>query len=311
MFCCLRFLLQLVFSAHGASCFSISGGLTTIGSRFGHSTTSIRLSSIGGCGSKRHRCSEKRGRASSSAKTDTGGRTRSSTLQARSVYIRNGKVCHTRSWSSRLLNEAGVRRGVNYTWAFMLLGQIVAISFATNLYFLTIILSPQQQQPTVTRSKESTGDSEIATRPWYRRWFGPWIIDFLTVTNTRTAALLLGKDEHQNEASWFMQLLLLPHIVLMVLPSLRAILPATFFSPGDTKTVNKIYGFLWLTNSYFLGDLLWTTYKAYQAGTLGDIGGALLIHPAVSSVGFDVIFCWVSWICWFQTQDDALPDFFN
>ena len=105
-----------------------------------------------------------------------------------------------------------------------------------------------------------------------------------------------------------MQLLLLPHIVLMMLPTLRAILPANFFSSGDTKTVNKIYGFLWLTNSYFLGDLIWTTYEAYQAGTLGDIGSALLEHPAVSSVGFDVIFCWVSWICWWQTQDDPTPD---
>ena len=208
-----------------------------------------------------------------------------------------------------MLIEAGVRRGVNYTWAFMLLGQIVAISFATNLYFLTVLLSPQQQHPATTTSKESaSGDSKSAARPWYRRWFGPWIIDFLTVTNTRTAATMLGKDKYQNGAPGFMQLLLLPHIVLMVLPTLRAILPAKFFSSGATKTVDKIYGFLWLTNSYFLGDLLWTTYKAYKLGTFGDIGSTLLEHPAVSSVGFDVIFCWISWICWWQTQDDPMPD---
>lgn len=137
---------------------------------------------------------------------------------------------------------------------------------------------------------------------------GPWIIDFLSVINTLTAASLLGKDKYQNGAPGFMRLLLLPHIILMVLPTLRAILPAKVFSLGDTKTVNKIYGFLWLTNAYFVGDLLWATYKAYQAGTLGDIGSALLEHPAVSSVGFDVIFCWICWICWWQTQGDAMPD---
>lgn len=105
-----------------------------------------------------------------------------------------------------------------------------------------------------------------------------------------------------------MQLLLLPHIILMVLPTLRAFIPAKCFSLGDTKTIDKIYGFLWLTNSYFLGDLLWNSYRAYQAGTLEGIGGALLEHPAVSSVGFDVIFCWISWICWWQTQAEPTPN---
>ncbi|KAF3034600.1 hypothetical protein E8E12_004187 [Didymella heteroderae] len=203
----------------------------------------------------------------------------------------------------------GVRRDINYTWAFMLLGQIVAISFATNLYFMTVLLSPQQQQPNTTRSKGfASDDSEKAPKPWYRRWFGPWIIDFHSVISTRTTAELLRKDKYQNRGSGFMQLLLLPHIALMILPTLRAILPASFFPSGDTKTVNKIYGFLWLTNAYFFGDLIWATCKSYQDGNLGDIGGALLEHPAVSSVGFDVIFCWLSWICWWQTQSDGPPD---
>ena len=36
----------------------------------------------------------------------------------------------------------------------MLLGPIVAISFATNLYFPVLLLSPPQQQPTTPISKE-------------------------------------------------------------------------------------------------------------------------------------------------------------
>lgn len=190
----------------------------------------------------------------------------------------------------------------------MLLGQIVAISFATNLYFLTILLSPKQQQSTTIEPKSPASDiPESASKPSYRRFLGPWIIDFLSVTSTRNAANLLGQDKYQSGAPGFMQLLLLPHIVLMMLPTLRAIVPARFFPSADTRTVNKIYGLLWLTNAYFFGDLMWTTHKVYQAGDLGRIGSALFEHPAVSSVGFDVIFCWISWICWWHTQGDAIP----
>lgn len=50
--------------------------------------------------------------------------------------------------------KVGVRRRITYTWTFMLLGPIVAISFATNLYFPVLLLSPPQQQPTTPISKE-------------------------------------------------------------------------------------------------------------------------------------------------------------
>lgn len=244
------------------------------------------------------------------AKTGTGGRTRSFTLQARSVFIQNGKVCQSGRQSSWWLIELGVRRGINYTWAFMLLGQIVAISFATNLYFLTLLLNPKQQQSTTIETKDPASViPKSDSKPSYRRFLGPWIIDFLSVISTRNAANLLGQDRYQSGAPGFMQILLLPHIALMVLPTLRAILPATFFPLDDTKTLNRVYGFLWLTTAYFFCEiLLWETYKNYRAGILGDIGSALFEHPAVSSVGLDVIFCWLSWICWWQTQGGIVPD---
>ena len=188
----------------------------------------------------------------------------------------------------------------------MLLGQIVAISFATNLYFLTLLLSPPQQQPTTLPASKESGSE--ATRPApvskSRKWLGLWLIDGFSVIITTATAKSLSEEKYWNGAPGFMPLLLLPHVVLLILPTVRAILPAKFLPVGDVRTVNTIYEYLWTLNFNFIGRLAWMTYKAYVAGNLGGIFHALLGHPAVSSVGFDVIFCWISWYCWWQTQSD-------
>ena len=185
----------------------------------------------------------------------------------------------------------------------MLLGQIVAISFATNLYFLTLLLSPSLKKSATGRTKESTSkEGKPALAPRHRKWLGPWVIDGISTLMTCTSAELLSKETYWNGAPGFMPVLLLPHVALMVVPTARAILPARLFPADGNSTVDKIYSSLLLFNSYFVGRLALTTYNAYVAGTLSDIFNALLEHPAVSSVGFDVIFCWISWLCWWQTQ---------
>lgn len=190
----------------------------------------------------------------------------------------------------------------------MLLGQIVAISFATNLYFLTLLLAaPQQQRLTPMSSREAkpkATNGVVVSK--LSRWLGPWLIDGLSVIMTSAAAECLSKEKYWNGAPGFMPLLLLPHIVLLILPILRAVLPAKMFRLGDVKTVDKIYKFLWILNLHFVGRLTWITYKAYAAGNLRNICETLLEHPAVSSVGFDVIFCWISWLCWLRTQNEQL-----
>jgi hypothetical protein len=44
------------------------------------------------------------------------------------------------------------------------------------------------------------------------------------------------------------------------------------------------------------------TVKVYSHGGFQVILRTLYEHPAVSSVGYDVIFCWMSWMCWLFTQ---------
>lgn len=49
-----------------------------------------------------------------------------------------------------------------------------------------------------------------------------------------------------------------------------------------------------------------TTYSAAgQASGWSGIGKALYEHPAVSSVGWDVICCWVSWGMWLGFGPDS------
>jgi hypothetical protein len=79
--------------------------------------------------------------------------------------------------------------------------------------------------------------------------------------------------------------------------------PARYFPDNDVAFNDKVYGYMWaltLGNAGLM--LLKTTFTAVSYGGWQGIQSALLEHPAVSSVGFDVIFCWVTWGCWYRTQ---------
>lgn len=101
-----------------------------------------------------------------------------------------------------------------------------------------------------------------------------------------------------------MPVLLAPHVALLVLPFARAILPARYFDDNDVEFTNKVYNYMW---ALVLGNaglmMVRSTATAYAYSGFRGIWDALLEHPAVSSVGFDVVFCWISWICWYRTQN--------
>lgn len=190
------------------------------------------------------------------------------------------------------LIQAGVRRDIKYVWAFMLLGQIVAISFATNLFLVTLLLSPQQRH-----AKPTTGR---------RQWLGPWLIDGLAILATTASAAYLAQEKYWYHPTAFMPLLLIPHAALLILPGARTILPASLFETGNVKTVDRIYSGMWiLVISLGIQQLVQVTSKAHSIAGFQGIWSALFEHPAVSSVGFDVLFCWISWLCWWWVQAES------
>lgn len=190
---------------------------------------------------------------------------------------------------------SGIRRGIKHTWAFMLLGQIVAISFATNLFLLTMILSPPAPPPPSTSAIQ---------RP---KWLGPWLLNIGAVFATVIPAYLLANEHYWHHSSDFMPVLLTPHIALMVLPFVRALVPAKYFPDNDVAFSDRVHGYMWtLTYINAAIMMLRTTWMAVSYGGFQGIQSALLEHPAVSSVGFDVVFCWITWICWMRTQGSGV-----
>jgi len=173
----------------------------------------------------------------------------------------------------------------------MLLGQIVAISFATNLFLLALLFSSPAQ-----------GSPKMGPRT--HSWVGPWLLNLFAIFATAYPAMQLADEHYWHHPTHFMPMLLAPHVALMLLPTARAIVPARYLD-SDPQFTDKVYYMMWVSTTLIAGMVSgYTTVKAYDYGGLEGIGNALFEHPAVSSVGFDVIFCWITWICWLQTHSE-------
>jgi hypothetical protein len=177
----------------------------------------------------------------------------------------------------------------------MVIGQIVAISFATNLFLIALLLSPPAPPPPSTSA------------PRRNRWLGPWIINFLAIIATEWPAYLLADDEYWHAKS-FLPVLLIPHLALLVLPFMRLIIPAQYFR-DDVEFMEGMYKYLWGTTIFAGALLFWkVTGLAWSYGGIVGMINAILEHPAVSSVGFDVVFCWITWFTWWRIQKNADED---
>lgn len=196
-----------------------------------------------------------------------------------------------RHYSTSADSFSGIRRGIKYTWAFMLLGQIVSISFATNLYHLTLLLTP----PLPPRS--------YSAGIYRRTWLGPWLINLLTIVFTIWPAYQLADEHYWYHQTEFMPMLMVPHVALLIMPLLRAVVPQKYLSDSNVEFAGTVYKFLWAAHN-FGGGLLFTrvTAVAYKFSGPRGIWQQLWEHPAVSSVAFDVMFCWISWGTWWAIQ---------
>jgi hypothetical protein len=187
--------------------------------------------------------------------------------------------------------DSSCRCTTRYQIHLGILGQIVAISFATNLFFLTLLLSAPATPPLSSRALQ---------RP---TWLGPWLLNLGSILATAIPAFLLADEHYWHHSTAFMPVLLTPHIALLVLPIARVIVPYKYFGDKDVSFNDKMYSYMWaLTIGSAALMMLRTTLLAWSYGGYAGIGSALMEHPAVSSVGFDVIFCWISWVCWYHTQ---------
>jgi hypothetical protein len=176
----------------------------------------------------------------------------------------------------------------------MVLGQIVSYSFATNLFILALLLSPP-----VIPAAATSGIHK-------RRWLGPWLVNFVAIIATEWSAFILSGEVYWHTKP-IVPVLVIPHVALLALPIASSVLPAKYFTDDDVDFAGSVYKYLWITN--IVGGLLvWlnVTSAAYAYSGIYGMFNALLEHHAVSTVGFDVIFCWISWAAWWVLRQRGL-----
>lgn len=171
----------------------------------------------------------------------------------------------------------GTNRGIPHLWAFMLLGQIVALSFASNLSFAAILMYRDHDHDAESNSNSKNGQPRRRRR----------VMDQLLLLANLVLTLLLLAN---SEASWFMYLLLAPHVLAFV-PLVR---DRIFPSKGQVAGPS-------MAEQFGLMSVLVAvaTKRVWDHG--GDWAGIAMTfyeHPAVRSVGWDVICCWVSYAAW-------------
>lgn len=187
--------------------------------------------------------------------------------------------------------------GIPHLWAFMLLGQVVAISFATNLFFLAVLVHSTRPSDCPSSQKQDDGrHSPLVWTPPAASLFCLLAVTFIAVAAIPYAVT----------SSHFMTILVVPHFVLFFPLILRRVVPSAWARELKLKEAQIWYG------KVYLGVVICATLLQAKAtvhamlDTNTGSGGAsyrgiimaLYEHPAVSSVGWDVIFCWISWSVW-------------
>ncbi|KAI5847066.1 hypothetical protein DFP73DRAFT_366123 [Morchella snyderi] len=194
----------------------------------------------------------------------------------------------TAAWSVFLAAE-GSRRGIKNLWSFMLLGQVVSVSFASNLFFLTILLNEPTPSAPVEAPKLDPSTVKAKRLPsWlYFTVTVPLVLSYLCVYMTPKT---LNSDA-------FLPFLLVPHVLLLAIPivferlassgELAIHIPAnrwkSFWRPQ--YRLCSLVSVACHANAISQVTAHGLTVKEVVVGTLW----ALYEHPAVSSVGWDVI----------------------
>ena len=167
----------------------------------------------------------------------------------------------------------------------MLLGQLVAISVASNLFFLAVLVH-DQAAPAAESSrkggKRQASQTERASSVGF--WYDSIVIVTIGIGLSTTPAF---------RKSYFMYLLLTPHILAFAPLLLNRLMPGE----ASTSALDKPS---MLTKVASMAAIVsWATYAVVSEGGDWDtIVRTLHEHPALSSVGWDVICCWVSYTAW-------------
>lgn len=186
----------------------------------------------------------------------------------------------------------------------MLLGQIVAISFAQNLFFATILVSRQPRPTDSTKENKKYAQDPVVA------WSPPLYAEVLPVAISLISTVMVPTVAH---TKYFMLILLVPHLLLFVPTILRPSLSSSSGTPArkhsEEATLQRYVKFFqWYTmacvaiqaHSTFL--VLQDNRVDFSIESLRVLAQSLpsvvYEHPAVSSVSWDVIYCTITSVAW-------------
>lgn len=216
--------------------------------------------------------------------------------------------------SCHLYGNLGQRRQIPHCWAFMLLGQIVAISFALNLCFTAVILfAPATRDLRDVHTQVDKADSEdrsgstmssTNTSTPSLLWYFP--IFAVTFYAVYSVPYIVGQES-------FLQYLTIPHILLFFPAIYHNIMPRTWRKTHSSWAAGERYVLVVYQTICAVSFALHarTTLALFHDettifDTARNVIRALWEHPAVSSVGWDVILCFSSATIWRILQPASL-----
>ncbi|KAL2815268.1 hypothetical protein BDW59DRAFT_153947 [Aspergillus cavernicola] len=196
----------------------------------------------------------------------------------------------TIGWSL-FLGLTGRRYRIPYVWVYMLVAQGISVSFAANLFFAAITVSQRPDEHHVAFA-----------------WSPPLLYELAPVALSLLDTLAVPIFAYEKG---FMVILLAPHLFVFVPCVLR---PMISF-PSRTKdskaqqggrTTQRYAVFInWVAAASVILQAYFTVLMLQDIGTdvpLGEVARHLLdavyVHPACSSVSWDVIMCTLSAFAW-------------
>lgn len=178
----------------------------------------------------------------------------------------------------------GRQRAIPHLWVFMLLGQIVAISFAQNLFFLAVLLTPKTENP--------AGRTAAATS---------WLIPLVALLSTYISVFILPSTSNTPH---FLPTLAISHIALF----LPLYFPPPKLGPYLVGGLSVLLHINQTVRCINEEDPLKHYHRNHNILPTDANAWAFFHHPAVSSVGWDVILCGLSLLVWSAVDGQAVSN---
>lgn len=233
-------------------------------------------------------------------------------------------------WGLLLMIE-GRRRNIPHLWAYMLLAQLVSFSFAQNLFFVTLLLTPV---PLPDNVRELTGESRVLTRlAKLQKRAAAKPENWVPSANLYYACLLLSfgaviLTPMSHNTTSFIATTMVSHFLPFLPLALPYVVPESWGAVhSDPHQIHQTYTRLYKITSlvsvllhgkstvfalvyndpgstYHRHSLLHPLKVVHRTAlersgsAMGKILGAISDHPAVGAVGWDVLITGLSLGLW-------------